>query len=178
MYFDRIGEQRFAYVGEARTGVRAVFIGDAFYPKRTRSHGGALTSGSSRSPCRWRRHIISDRITAGKPALPRSFTNDEGIPFRVIRRPYNLSAGSSAGLPTFRACAYPRVCLGEHCETSPSEISASGSRCRRAGCHVARRGRTRLSVAAGAAGGAPSPPPAHPPPRPPPPGPPGGGGRA
>src|SRR5260221_10855519 len=154
MYFDRIGEQRFAYVGEARTGVRAVFIGDAFYPKRTRSHGGALTSGSSRSPCRWRRHIISDRITAGKPALPRSFTN----------------AGSSAGLPTFRACAYPRVCLGEHCETSPSEISASGSRCRRAGCHVARRGRTRLSVAAGAAGGPPRPPPPRPPPPPPPPG--------
>src|SRR6266446_152251 len=76
-----IGEQRFAYVGEARTGVRAVFIGDAFYPKRTRSHGGALTSGSSRYPCRWRRHIISDRITSGKPALPRSFTNDEESPF-------------------------------------------------------------------------------------------------
>src|SRR3984893_3906035 len=92
-----IGEQRFAYVGEARTGVRAVFFGDAFYPKRTRSHGGALTSGSSRSPCRCRRHIISDRITAGKPAVPRSFTNDAGIPFRVIRRPYSLSAEPSAG---------------------------------------------------------------------------------
>src|SRR6266853_6031253 len=86
-----IGEQRFAYLGEARTGVRAVFIGDAFYPKRTRTHGGALTLGSSRSPCRWRRQIISDLITARKPALPRSFTNDEGIPFRVIRRPYSLS---------------------------------------------------------------------------------------
>src|SRR5260221_5209794 len=155
-----IGEQRFAYVGEARTGVRAVFIGDAFYPKRTRTHGGALTLASSRSPWRWRRQIVSDLITASKPALPRSFTNDEGIPFRVIRRPYSLSAESSAGLPTFRGCAYPRACLGEHCETSPSEISASGSRCRRAGCHVARRGRTRLSVAAGAAGSW-CPPPRH-----------------
>src|SRR5690349_21095878 len=38
----------------------------------------------------------------GKPALPRSFTNDEGIPFHVIRRPYSLSAEPSAGLPTFR----------------------------------------------------------------------------
>src|SRR5262245_16283059 len=76
-----IGEQRFAHVGEARTGVGAVFIGDGFYPKRTRSHGGALTSGSSRSPCRWRRRIISHRITAGKPSSPRSFTNDEDSPF-------------------------------------------------------------------------------------------------
>src|SRR5260221_14699333 len=76
-----IGETRFAYVGEARTGVPAVFIGDAFYPKRTRTHGGALTVGSNRSPCRWRRQIISDRITARKPALPRSFTNDEESPF-------------------------------------------------------------------------------------------------
>src|SRR5215813_8596615 len=76
-----IGEQRFAHVGEARTGVGAIFIGDGFYPKRTWSHGGALTSGSSRSPSRWRRHIISDRITAGKPALPWSFTNDEKSPF-------------------------------------------------------------------------------------------------
>src|SRR5262249_16850031 len=64
-----IGEQRFAHVGEARTGVGAVFIGDSFYPKRTWSHGGALTSGSSRSPSRWRR------------ALPRSFTNDNESPF-------------------------------------------------------------------------------------------------
>src|SRR5262249_41197382 len=62
----RIGEQRFAHVGEARTSVGAVFIGDGFYPKRTWSHGGALTSGSSRSPSRWRRQIISDLITAGK----------------------------------------------------------------------------------------------------------------
>src|ERR1700736_2779288 len=36
-----IGEQRFAHDGEARTAVGAVFIGDAFYPKRTRTHGGA-----------------------------------------------------------------------------------------------------------------------------------------
>src|SRR5262245_44182723 len=42
-----IGEQRFAYLGEARTAVGAVFVGDAFYPKRTRTHGCALTSGSS-----------------------------------------------------------------------------------------------------------------------------------
>src|SRR5262245_38893798 len=76
-----IGEQRVAHVGEARTGVGAVFIGDGFYPKRTRSHGGALTSGSSRSPCRWRRQIISHRITSGKPALPRSSTNDNESPF-------------------------------------------------------------------------------------------------
>src|SRR6266487_1189728 len=76
-----IGEQRFAYVGEARPAVGAVFIGDGFYPKRTRSHGGALTSGSSRSPCRWRRRIISDRIAAGKPSSPRSFTNGKESPF-------------------------------------------------------------------------------------------------
>src|SRR5262249_5840477 len=76
-----IGEQRFADVGEARTAVGAVFLGDAFYPKRTRSHGGALTSGSSRSRCRWRRQIISDRITVGKPSSPRSFTNDHESPF-------------------------------------------------------------------------------------------------
>src|SRR5262245_38818297 len=76
-----IGEQRFAHVGETRTGVGAVFIGDGFYPKRTRSHGGALTSGPSGSPCRWLGQIISDLITAGKPALPRSFTNDEESPF-------------------------------------------------------------------------------------------------
>src|SRR5262245_31233425 len=76
-----VGEQRVAHVGEARTGVGAVFIGDGFYPKRTWSHGGALTSGSSRSPYRWRRQIISDLITAGKPALPRSFTNDDESPF-------------------------------------------------------------------------------------------------
>src|SRR4029077_4225086 len=61
-----IGEQRFAYVREARTAVGAVFIGDGFYPKRTRTHGGALKSGSGRSPSRWRRQIISNRITAGK----------------------------------------------------------------------------------------------------------------
>src|SRR6476659_1797170 len=50
-----VGEQRFAHVREARTAVGAVFVGGAFYPKRTRTHGCALTSGSSRSPCRWRR---------------------------------------------------------------------------------------------------------------------------
>src|SRR5499427_10088733 len=76
-----IGEQRFAHVGEARTGVGAVFIGAGFYPKRTRSHGGALTSGTSRSLCRWRRRIISDRVTVRKPPSPRSFTNGEESPF-------------------------------------------------------------------------------------------------
>src|SRR5215469_6752199 len=76
-----IGKQRFAHVGEARTGVGAVFIGGGFYPKRTRSHGGALTSGTSCSPCRWRRRIISDRVTARKPLSLRSFTNDEESPF-------------------------------------------------------------------------------------------------
>jgi hypothetical protein len=39
-----IGEQRFAYVREARTAVGAVFIGDAFYPKRTRTHGGGTVT--------------------------------------------------------------------------------------------------------------------------------------
>src|SRR5437763_11424386 len=47
-----IGEERFAYLGEARTAVGAVFVGDAFYAKRTRTHGCALTSGSRRSICR------------------------------------------------------------------------------------------------------------------------------
>src|SRR6266511_4324119 len=61
------GEQRFAHVREARTAISAVFVGDAFYPKRTRTHGGVLTSGSSRSPCRWRRQIILNRIRAAKP---------------------------------------------------------------------------------------------------------------
>src|SRR5262249_43298971 len=76
-----IGEQRFAHVGEARTGVGAVFIGDGFYPKRTRRHGGALTSGSNRSPCRWRRRIIPHRIRCGKASSPRWFTNDTESPF-------------------------------------------------------------------------------------------------
>src|SRR4029453_3267396 len=42
-----IGEQRFAHVGETRTAVGAVLIGDSFYPTRTRAHGGALAAGSS-----------------------------------------------------------------------------------------------------------------------------------
>src|SRR5215831_1076634 len=41
-----IGKQRFAHVGEGRTAVGAVFIGDGFYPKRTRTREDALTSGS------------------------------------------------------------------------------------------------------------------------------------
>src|SRR5262249_32163469 len=47
-----IGEQRFAYLGEARTAVGAVFNGDAFYPKQTRTHGCALTAGARTPPLR------------------------------------------------------------------------------------------------------------------------------
>ena len=59
-----IGEQRFAYLGEARTAVGAVIVGDGFYPKRTRTHGCALTSGSSRSPCRGlcKAHFVWPRL--------------------------------------------------------------------------------------------------------------------
>src|SRR4029453_3506978 len=79
-----IGEQRFAHVGEARTTVGAVFIGDAFYPKRTRTHGGALTSRSSGRAA----FAFATRAIAARGAAPPGFVlpqkalskNDHAMP--------------------------------------------------------------------------------------------------
>src|SRR5499427_4718902 len=55
-------------------------------------------------------YLESDR---GRQASVTSVVHKRrGLPFRVISRPYRLSAEPSAGLPTFRACAYPRTCWG------------------------------------------------------------------
>src|SRR5262249_10204325 len=77
----------------------------------------------------------------GPPAVVAAIVHKRrGIPFRVISRPYRLSARLSAGgLPRFRVCAYPRGTFGEHREASPKNISASGRGRRRAPGDVAHR---------------------------------------
>src|SRR5262249_28093035 len=134
--------------GEARTGVGAVFIGGGFYPKRTRSHGGALTSGTSRSPCRWRRRIISDRVTVRKPPSPRSFTNREESPFASFTGPLGCAHSSRRDCRVFAFEHIHGARLGDRREAPPKNISAPGRGRRRAPGDVAHRNGASLSDAA------------------------------
>jgi hypothetical protein len=80
-----IGEQRFAHDGEARTAVGAVFIGDAFYPKRTRTHGGAPHVGIKSLSMSMAASDYLESDHTGKPSS-RSFTNDKDR--RCARAPH------------------------------------------------------------------------------------------
>src|SRR5262249_26114305 len=69
-----------------------------------------------------------------------------GLPFRVISRPYRLSAELSARLPFLARIRGAR--LGERHEASPKGVSASGRGRRRAPGDVAHRSGPSLSDAA------------------------------